>query len=95
MTIENGSTFNITFEYYAVPPPNFTMYINDEFYETVNNTTSHGTHTMVFTDASQRGWYQCVVENEFGIDNYSSFVEIAGNTLYNVQCCVYMLIICK
>ena len=81
MTIENGSTFNISFEYYAIPPPNFTWYINDEFYERVNNTTSHGTHTMVFTDASQGEWYQCVVENEYGSDNYTSFVEIAGNTL--------------
>ncbi|XP_065889006.1 uncharacterized protein [Dysidea avara] len=76
MIIKNGSTFSISFEYSAVPPPTFTWYINDELYETVNNTTSHGTHTMVFTNASQGGWYQCVVENEFGIDNYTSFVEI-------------------
>ena len=56
------------------------MYINDEFYETV---TSHGTHTIVFTDVtlSQRGWYHSVVENEFGSYNYTTFVEIFGNTL--------------
>ena len=96
--IKEGSTFNISFEYYAVPPPTITCYINDDFYEIVDNTTSHGTQTTVFTDASQRGWYQCVVENEFGSDNYASFVEIVGNTLCDytiIQYCVYMLIIYK
>ena len=80
MSIQEGSTFNISFEYYAVPLPNSTWYINDEFYETV---TSHGTHTIVFTDVtlSQRGWYHSVVENEFGSYNYTTFVEIFGNTL--------------
>ncbi|XP_065909925.1 hemicentin-1-like isoform X2 [Dysidea avara] len=76
MTIEEDPTFSISFEYYGVPPPTFTWYINDEFYETVDYTESHGTHTMVFSNASQEGWYQCVVKNEFGSDNYSSFVEI-------------------
>ena len=89
MPIEEGSTFNISFEYYAVPPPTITCYINDEFYETVDNTTSHGTQTTVFTDASQGGWYQCVVENELGSDNYTSFVEIYGNTLRG---CVMLVI---
>ena len=95
-SIQEGSTFNISFEYYAVPSPNFTWYINDEYYEMVETTTSHGTHAMVFTNASQEGWYQCVVENQFGSDNYSSFVEIVGNTLCDytiLQYCVYMLII--
>ena len=98
MTIEEDPTFSISFEYYGVPPPTFTWYINDEFYETVDYTESHGTHTMVFSNASQEGWYQCVVKNEFGSDNYSSFVEIVGNTLCDctiIQYCVYMLIIYK
>ena len=77
--------FSISFEYYGIPPLTFVWYINDEFYEWVDSTTSHGTHTMVFTDTSLGGWYQCVIVNEFGIDNYTSFVEIAGNALYNVD----------
>ena len=35
-----------------------------------------------------------MVENEYGSDNYSSFVEIVGNTLCDytiIQYCVYMI----
>jgi len=81
MTLPEGSTFNISFEYYGVPAPNFTWYINDELYETINGTRSHDTHTMMFSNDSQSGWYRCVLENEYGSDNYTSFVEIYGNTI--------------
>ncbi|XP_065889014.1 BDNF/NT-3 growth factors receptor-like isoform X2 [Dysidea avara] len=81
MSIQEGSTFNISFEYYAVPPPTFTWNINDEFYKTVDSTTSHGTHTVMFANASRGGWYQCVIENEFGSYNYTIFVEITGVNL--------------
>ena len=87
MSVQNGSTFNISFDYYAVPPPNFTWYINDEFYMTKIGTINNGTHTMTFTNASQ-GWYQCVLKNSFGIDEYSVFISIEGmhslNTIHHV-----------
>ena len=87
-TIEEGLTFNISFEYYAVPPPNFTWYINDVFYKTKIGTTNNGTHTMVFTNASQGGWYRCEIENGFGTDEYSVFISIKGmlnpNTIHLV-----------
>ena len=86
-SIQEGSTFNISFEYYAVPSPNFTWYINDVFYETVIGTANNGTHTMMFTNASQ-GWYRCVLENSFGPDEYSVFISIKGmlipNTIHHV-----------
>ena len=78
MSVQEGSTFNISFEYYAVPPPNFTWYINDEFYETKIGTTNNGTHTVVFTNASQGGWYRCEIKNDFRTDEYSVFISIKG-----------------
>ena len=87
MSVQNGSTFNISFDYYAVPPPNFTWYINHELYDTESGTTNNGTHIMTFTNASQ-GWYQCVLKNGFGTDEYSVFISIEGmhslNTIHNV-----------
>ncbi|XP_065889011.1 uncharacterized protein [Dysidea avara] len=80
MTAHKGSTFKISFEYYAVPPPNYTWYINDEFYGTVIGAKNNGIHTMVFT-AIQEGWYRCLLENSFGTDVYAVFVNILETTI--------------
>ena len=84
---------HVSIEYYAVPPPNLTCYINDELYETVNNTTSYGIHNIVFTNTSEGGQYRCEVMNEFGRDEYIVFVEINGNTLSDL-CTAVLIHLC-
>ena len=92
MTVQGGSTFDISFEYYAVPAPSFTWYINDELYKTVDGTRSHDTHTMMFTNASQSGWYRCLLENKFGSVNYTSYVDfgivICDHILLVINCII-------
>ena len=92
MTAHKGSTFKISFEYYAVPPPNYTWYINDEFYETVIGAKNNGIHTMVFT-AIQEGWYRCVLENSFGTDVYAVFVNILGKNKIYINITSFIIII--
>ena len=45
-------------------------------------TKNNGIHTMMFTDASQQGWYQCALENKFGTDEYTVFVIFGKNKIY-------------
>ena len=92
MTAQKGSTFKISFEYYAVPPPNYTWYINDEFYGTVIGAKNNGIHTMVFT-AIQEGWYRCVLENSLGTDVYAVFVNILGKNKIYINITSFIIII--
>ena len=77
-SVRQGSDFNISFNYLAIPQPNFTWYINDVLRQSVDGTTTSGTHTMIFTSVSEEGWYSCVVENELGRDEYRVFVDTLG-----------------
>ncbi|XP_065920630.1 netrin receptor unc-40-like isoform X2 [Dysidea avara] len=76
MSIRQDSDFSISFNYLAIPLPNFTWYINDVIYQSADGSTTDGTHTMMFTSASEEGWYRCVVQNEFGRAEYSVFVDL-------------------
>ena len=84
MSIRQDSDFSISFNYLAIPLPNFTWYINDVIYQSADGSTTDGTHTMMFTSASEEGWYRCVVQNEFGRAEYSVFVDLLGS------CCIYI-----
>jgi len=81
-SIREGSDLTISFDYLAIPQPNFTWYINDVLYQTVDGSITSGTHTVVFTSASEEGWYRCVVQNELGRDEYNVFVDILGNVFF-------------
>ena len=79
ISVVQGQTFNISFNYHAIPVPNFTWYINDNLHTAVQSTSdTNEAHTMVFSDATEEGWYRCVVQNELGTTEYTVFVDILG-----------------
>ena len=76
-SVVKGQSFSISFDYLAIPPPNFTWYIKDILYRKVNLTSETSrNHTMTFTNATKEGWYLCLVENELGTTKYTIFVDI-------------------
>ena len=76
-SVVKGRTFSISFNYLAIPAPNFTWYINNNLHTEVEPTSeSTDTHTMTFSNANKEGWYRCVVQNEHGMAEYTVFVDI-------------------
>lgn len=78
MSVVRGQAFSISFTYLAIPAPNFTWYINDNLFAEVQSTPQmNNTHyTMDFVNASEEGWYQCRIQNELGMAEYTIFVDI-------------------
>ena len=63
-SVLKGQTFSISFDYLAIPPPNFTWYINDILYRKVSSISQgRNDHNMTFTNATKEGWYHCVLQN--------------------------------
>ena len=84
-SVLKGQTFSISFDYLAIPPPNFTWYINDILYHKVNSTSeARNNHNMTFTNANKEGWYRCVVQNDLNTTEYTVFVDILSKILDEV-----------
>ena len=92
-SVLKGQSFSISFDYLAIPPPNFTWYINDVLHHKVNSTSeAKNNHTMTFTNANEEGWYRCKVQNDLGTTEYTVFVDILSETLYDLHNYISMTI---
>jgi len=81
-TIVRGQQLCISFEYLANPVVNFTWYINDNLYVDAESIPQlyDDYHKMVFVNATEEGWYRCIMQNELGTAEYAVFVDILRNS---------------
>ena len=92
-SVLKGQSFNISFDYLAIPPPNFTWYINDILHHKVNSTPeARNNHNMTFTNANEEGWYRCMVQNDLGTTEYTVFVDILSKILDDLRNHILMTI---
>ena len=77
ISVLKDQSLSISFNYLAIPAPNFTWYINEILHHEVNSTSKNNrSHTMTFNEANKEGWYRCLVQNELGTAEYMIFVDI-------------------
>ena len=92
-SVLKGQSFSISFDYLAIPAPNFTWYINDVVHHKVNSTSeARSNHTMTFTNANEEGWYRCMVQNDLATTEYTVFVDILSKILDDLHNYILMTI---
>ena len=101
VSVVKGQMLSLSFDYLAIPAPNFTWYINNNLHAEVQSTpgTNDNSHSMTFTNVNEEGWYSCIVQNELGTTEYTVFVDILCKrctytyiALVVLPVCVYLIV---